>query len=151
MRALVIYDSTYGHTEQIARAMGEAIAGQALRVGEVDPANLTGFNPLIVGSPTHGGRYTPEIQGLLDALPSLAGVDVAAFDTRTDSIWNRLIPFGYAAPRIATFLETRGGNLVAPADGFVVLGIKGPLREGELERAADWATAIAAAVIRDKR
>jgi flavodoxin I len=151
MRALVVYDSTYGHMEQIAQAIGEAVAGQALQVGEVDPAGLKEFNPLIVGSPTHGGRYTPEIQGLLDALPAIEGVDVAAFDTRTDSIWNRLIPFGYAAPRIASILERRGGILVASPEGFVVLGIKGPLREGELGRAAGWARAIAAAVAREER
>ena len=151
MRALVLYDSIYGHTAQIAQAIGEAIAGQALRVGEVEPTGLKAFNLLIVGSPTHGGRYTEEIQGLLDALPALEGMDVAAFDTRTDSIWNRLLPFGYAAPRIASVLETRGGNLVAPPEGFVVLGIKGPLREGELERAAGWAKTLAAAVAGEER
>ena len=83
MKALVVYDSTYGHTEKIARAIGEAIGGQVLRVGEVSPADLKGYELLIIGSPTHGGFYTPE--------------------------------------------------------GFFVLGVEGPLMEGELERAACWA------------
>ena len=139
MNALVIYDSRYGHTAKIAQAIGEAIGGPVLPVGEVDPAGLSGFDLLIVGSPTHGGWFTPEIKDLLEALPPLEGVNVAAFDTRTKTIWNRLLPFGYAAPRIAQRLEGSGGNLLAPPEGFVVLGIEGPLKDGELERADRWA------------
>ncbi len=142
MQTLVVYDSTYGHTEQIAQAIGEAIAGPVLRPGQVTPAGLQAFDLLILGFPTHGGWPTEEIQGLLKASLALEGVDVAAFDTRTDTIWNRILPFGYAAPRITRLLEGHGGNLVAPPEGFVVLGIKGPLRDGELERAAGWAKGI---------
>ena len=134
MKALVVYDSTYGHTEKIARAIGEAIGGQVLRVGEVSPADLKGYDLLIIGSPTHGGFYTPEIQALLKALPALEGANVAAFDTRT-----KRTVFGYAAPRIARSLEKCGGKLLAPPEGFFVLGVEGPLMDGELERAACWA------------
>ena len=138
MKALVVYDSTYGHTEKIAQAIGEAIGGQVLRVGHVNPAELKGFDLLIVGSPTHGGFPTPGIDGLLKASPVLEGVNVAAFDTRT----KRTI-FGYAAPRIARRLEKSGGHLLAPPEGFFVLGMEGPLKDGELERAAGWAKGIA--------
>ena len=143
MKALVVYDSVHGNTEQIAQAIGQAIGGQVLRVGEVNPADLNGFDLLIVGSPTHGGWFTPEIKGLLEASPALEGVNVAAFDTRTATIWNRILPFGYAAPRIARTLEGNGGNLLAPPEGFVVLGIEGPLKDGELARAAGWAKGLA--------
>jgi flavodoxin I len=105
-----------------------------LRVGEVTPADLKGFDLVIVGSPTHGGFPTPGIDGLLKALPALAGIKVVAFDTRT-----KRTVFGYAAPRIAKRLEKSGGKLVAPPAGFLVLDMKGPLKEGELERAAGWA------------
>jgi len=139
MKALVVYDSTYGHTEKIAQAIGEAIGGQVLRVGEVNPADLKGFDLVIVGSPTHGGRPTPEIQGLLEASPALEGVNVATFDTRTVK-WSWI--FGYAAPRIARILERRDGKLLAPPEGFFVLGTHGPLKDGELERAAGWAKGL---------
>lgn len=142
MKTLVVYDSQYGHTEAIAQAMGKAIGGQVLRVGEVDPVNLKGFDLLIVGSPTHGGWPTEGVHELLKASFSLEGVSVAAFDTRTATIWNRLLPFGYAAPRIARRLEENGAKLLAPPEGFVVLGTKGPLTDGELERAADWAKGL---------
>jgi flavodoxin I len=129
MKALVVYDSTYGNTEKIAQAIGEAIGGQMLRVGQVNPSDLKGFDLVIVGSPTHGGRPTPEIQGLLKRSPALKGVNVAAFDTRHVSKWTLL--FGYAAPRIAQSLKRNGGTLLAPPEGFFVLGTKGPLKEGE--------------------
>jgi flavodoxin len=143
MEALVVYDSTYGNTEKIAQAIGQAIGGQVLQVGEVNPPDLNGFDLLIVGSPTHGGWPTEGIDGLLRASPALEGVNVAAFDTRTATIWNRILPFGYAAPRIARSLERNEGNLLVPPEGFVVLGIQGPLKDGELERAASWAKGIA--------
>jgi flavodoxin I len=143
MKALVVYDSQYGNTAKIAQAIGGAIDSRVVPVGDVSPAELTEFDLLIVGSPTHGGWYTPGVKGLLEALPPLEGFKVAAFDTRTVSIWNRLLPFGYAAPRIARKLEGNGGTLLAPPEGFVVLGIEGPLKDGELERAAGWARELA--------
>jgi flavodoxin len=39
VKALVIYDSEYGHTEQIAQAIGASIDSQVLRAGGVDPAD----------------------------------------------------------------------------------------------------------------
>jgi flavodoxin I len=143
VKALVVYDSQYGNTERIAQAIGEAIGSQVVRVGDVSPTELKEFDLLIVGSPTHGGWYTPGVKGLLETLPLLENLKVAAFDTRTASIWNRLLPFGYAAPRIARNLEGNGGNLLAPPEGFVVLGTEGPLKDGELERAAGWARGLA--------
>ena len=40
MKSLIVYDSLYGHTEQIARAIGESIKGdiKVLNVTEADPA-----------------------------------------------------------------------------------------------------------------
>jgi hypothetical protein len=32
-----------------------------------------------------------------------------------------------------------GGQRAAPPEGFIVLGMKGPLKEGEVERAVAWA------------
>lgn len=134
MKALVVYDSTYGNTEKIAQAIGEAIGGQVVRVDNVGPADLSGFDLVIVGSPTHGGFPTEGIHGLLKTPFALDGVNVAACDTRT-----RMTIFGRAAPKIARRLEKKGGTLLAPPEGFLVLGTEGTLRDGELERAADWA------------
>ena len=144
MRALVVYDSVHGNTEKIAKAIGEAIAGEVevLRAGDVDSSELKTFDLLIVGAPTHGGRPTQPIQDLLNKVPvpAIEGVSVAAFDTRISAKWVRI--FGYAAPRIARRLKKTGGTLIGSPEGFFVEGTKGPLAEGELERAAGWAREI---------
>ncbi len=145
MKTLVVYDSVYGNTEKIAKAIGDAVGGEVkvLRVGDVDSAELEAFDLLIVGCPTHAGRPTPATQDFLKKipLPALRGADVAAFDTRLTAKLARI--FGYAAGRIAADLETKGGNPILSPEGFFVKGKEGPLKEGELERAANWAKGIA--------
>jgi len=144
MRVLIVYDSVYKNTEKIAKAIGGAITGEVkvLRVDEANPSELKTIDLFIIGSPTQGGRPTPAIRDFLNKVPepSLKGIKVAAFDTR---IPTKLVGvFGYAAGRIADNLKGKGGTLVASPEGFFVKGTKGPLREGELERAADWAKGI---------
>ncbi len=144
MKTLVVYDSRYGNTEEIAIAIGDSVSGEVkiLRVGEASPSEA--FDLLIVGSPTHGGRHTSAIQGFTKKVPALKGTPVAAFDTRFAT---KLVGvFGYAAGRIANTLKGKGGNLIVPPEGFIVKGIKGPLKEGELERAALWAEEIVKSV-----
>jgi flavodoxin I len=146
MKALIVYDSVYGNTEKIARAIAEAITPsgevRVLRAGEANPSELASVDLLIVGSPTHGGRATPAIQDLLNKVPGLSpqDINVAAFDTRRST--KLVAVFGYAAGRIAGKLKTKGGVLIAPPEGFFVTGTRGPLKEGELERAASWAKGI---------
>jgi len=142
MKALIVYDSVYGNTEKIARAVAEAITPSAevkvLQAGEANPSELESTDLLIVGSPTHAGRPTPPIQEFLNKVPKLSqGINVAAFDTRSQTKLVRV--FGYAAGRIANNLKKKGGNLIASPEGFFVTSTKGPLKEGELERAAGWA------------
>ena len=146
MNVLIIYDTVFGNTEQIARAIGNALGSQEdveiVRVSNVKPEQLAGLELLIVGSPTHGGKPTPAIQDFLknSSEPAIRDINVAAFDTgfSTRLVWI----FGYAAGRIADSLKRNGGTLIAPPEGFFVKGKKGPLKEGELERAASWAKVI---------
>jgi flavodoxin I len=145
MKALIVYDSVYGNTEKIARAIAEAITPscevKVLQAGEANPSELESIDLLIVGSPTHGGRPTPAVQEFLNKVPKLSqGINVAAFDTRIPTKLVRV--FGYAAGRIARNLKKKGGNLIASPEGFFVTGGQGPLKEGELERAAGWAKGI---------
>jgi flavodoxin len=155
---MVVYDSVFGNTEQVAQAVGRALGwpedAEVRRVSEVKPEQLAGLGLLIVGSPTRAFQPTPATRQLLKRIPArgLEGVKVAAFDTRfsvedTDSaILTFMVRlFGYAAKPIAHRLQRKGGELAVPPEGFIVEGTEGPLHEGELERAADWARRIAAA------
>lgn len=156
MQAMVIYDSGFGNTEKIARAVGNALEGklevQTLRVTEVPPESLSSLSLLIVGSPTQRFRPTPATSQFLENLPSdsLRGVKVTAFDTRfTESeiakvkILKFFVGiFGYAAKPISDRLIRKGGELIIPPEGFYVSDTEGPLLEDELRRAADWAGQI---------
>jgi flavodoxin I len=54
--------------------------------------------------------------------------------------------FGYAAEPIAASLVKHGGTQILPPAGFFVMDTEGPLREGELERAAAWGREIVTSV-----
>ncbi len=155
MKTFIIYDSWYGNTEKIARAIGDGLAGEVkvVRVGEANPSELKSCDLLIVGSPVHGGRATPELEALIKQLPanSLQGISVAAFDTRFEyekqgaGLRFVMSVFRYAADRIAKSLVKKGGVLVAKPEGFIVEEKEGPLKQGELERATKWATQLSIA------
>jgi flavodoxin len=145
MKALIVYDSLYGNTEKIAQAIGGGIGGEVkvVKVGEANPAELGSYDLLIIGSPTQGGRHTVATKAFLGKIPAdvLKNKRVASFDTRLKTVLVKM--FGWAANRIADALKDKGGNLLAPGEGFFVKATKGPLVDGELERAAAWAKAIA--------
>jgi flavodoxin I len=144
MKALVVYDTLYGNTEKIARAVAGAVGPgvKILRVSEAGPADLEGLDVIFVGSPTQGGRATRATQEFFKKVPAgtLKNMRVASFDTRIKAKWVKL--FGYAAGRIEKALIEKGGALAAPAGLFIVKGTKGPLEDGEEERAAAWARGI---------
>lgn len=160
MKAMVIYDSAYGNTEKIAQAVGSILIPQVdvtiLKVIEVKVTQVTGLELLIVGSPTQKFRPTAAIGNFLKSIPKkgLSGIKVAAFDTRlTQSNIDAtpILPFfvrifGYAARPIADGLRKKGGLLVSSPEGFFVEGMEGPLSQGELERAGQWAKQLLAGV-----
>lgn len=144
MKALVVYDSVFGNTEKIARAIGGAVDGdvKVIRADGVNPADLESLDLLVVGAPTQGGRVTKPVRDFLNSIDEkvVEGINAAAFDTRSSTKWVGI--FGYAAGRIGKSLQKIGANLVADPEGFFVTGTQGPLKEGEEERAAVWIKGI---------
>ena len=149
MNALVLYDSQYGDTERIARAiadtLGEFGEAQAVRLDPRQPVELQRVDVFIVGCPTQGWRPTPAVQSFLEEVSSeeLRNLAVACFDTRF-----RLPRFmtGSAAKVMAGKLREKGVSLLADPESSFVKGTEGPLRDGELERASMWARQIVAVV-----
>ena len=151
MKALVVYDSVFGNTEKVAQAIKDALGSgdevSLVKAGEAALEQLSGLEVLVVGSPTRGFRPTKTVTDFVKNIPidGLSGVKVAGFDTRIslDDIKSRFFRslvkfFGFAAEPIARGLEKKGGTPASEPAGFIVLDSEGPLKDGELERAADW-------------
>jgi flavodoxin len=146
MKTLVVYDSLYGNTKAVAQAIAQAIGGevQLLHVIQVQDNDLESVDLFILGSPTHGSLASEGIQSFLKTIgsPSQTNARAATFDTRLT--WPFLERWGgFAASKMAATLQEKGWALVGEPGGFFVRGLKkGPLKRGELERAARWAKEI---------
>jgi flavodoxin I len=144
MKTLVVYDSHYGNTKTIAQIIGDALPDEVevLYVKDAKAADLEAYDLVVAGAPTHGAKPSPDMQGFLDQIQAraLEGIKVAGFDTRMTS---KLITiFGTAAPKITKALKEKGGTLVGEPLGIYVKGGEGPLKDGEIERAAAWAKGL---------
>jgi hypothetical protein len=167
MRISVIYESMYGNTGSIARAIAEGLMSHGeVSLLPVAPGVSTAADLLVLGGPTHAhgmstamsrkaietaaeeahrrgepleGSPTGGIRNLLEALPKGHGRPAASFDTRFDK--SPLLT-GSAARSIARRLESHGYRLVARPESFFVSDTEGPLLEGELERARAWGSSL---------
>lgn len=152
--AAIVYDSVYGNTRQVAEAMAAAIPdGRAIDMQAARDLVLGPSEPLILGSPTRGFSATPAMSEFIAGLSpeSLATRLIAVFDTRLAPEAIRLAPLrwivdtgGYAAQRMAHALAHKGVTAAIAQAGFEVLDTEGPLKPGELERAAAWVASLVA-------
>lgn len=64
MKALVVYESTWGNTEKIARAIAAGLAGgtRALPLRTAGAEELGKIDLLVIGSPVNNGRPSPSMQ-----------------------------------------------------------------------------------------
>ena len=164
MKAVVVYESLWGNTAAVARAIAEGIGAEArvLSTAEASSAVVADAELIVAGAPVLGFRLPdermretiranpgdaptppdlshPPLRAWLAALPKGRG-RAAAFETR---IW--WSPGG-ATGAIERGLAQAGYRPVVKAQRFIVTGKYGPLREGELERARRWGAEIGQAM-----
>ena len=169
MKALVIYESIYGNTREIAEAiaMGIGESAEVHLVPTVEALDALTENPdlVVIGGPTHvhgmsrEGTRRAAIQdgskpgstlrvdphadgpGVRDILKSIKTLDAyaAAFDTRMP-----MAPLvtGRAAKGIARELRRRGARMVTPPESFQV-DKETHLDPGEVDRARRWGAQLA--------
>lgn len=136
MRTLVIYDSHFGNTQRVAETVAGTMNAAAIPVQAITPAMLEEAGFLVVGSPINAWNPTPAIMHFLKNMEPgrLKNKKAAAFDTRI-----KIFISGNAAKKIARLLQNAGAALVAPPQPFYVKDKEGPLADGELEKAQEWA------------
>ncbi len=164
MRALVVYESMYGNTARIARAIADGLEGRGTAVDLTSVDDITSIEAdlLVVGGPTHGhGMSTsttrmtaakdeknafddptvgPGLRAWIKDLPPLEGRPFVAFDTR---FRHSVLLTGSAAKGIAKRLEQHGARPVTAPESFFVTK-DNTLEAGEVERAQVWAAGVAA-------
>jgi len=164
MRALVVYESSFGNTGQVAHAVWEGMFSRVQDVALLDVGAAPRRLPpelelLVVGAPTQAfgmsrpaTRADAQVQAgatearptigvrewLRDLVPPESPVNAATFDTR---IHSPHVP-GSAAVGAWRVLRRAHFQVAAEAESFWVMGIKGPLRDGELDRARSWGVGL---------
>ena len=174
MRALVVYESMFGNTEEIARDVAEGLAGTGAdvtvaEVNRVRAADLRDRDLLVVGAPTHAfslSRPKTREEAVQQGAPAeRARMGVREWMTTLphtlaenvpDDRWPTLAVFdtrvtqvrhlpGSAAKGAARIARAKGFEVVSRAS-FYVLDLSGPTAPGEQERARDWGAGLAAHV-----
>jgi hypothetical protein len=163
MKAVVVYESHFGNTAAVAKAVAEGIGPDALALNtdEATPERVQDADLVVAGAPViafglardgmrdqiaaarsegprRGDVSHPLLRNWLDRLPAGPRWG-AAFETR---IW--WSPRG-ATGTIESSMKRSGYRMAAQAERFIVAGGYGPLRDGELERARAWGAKLAAA------
>ena len=147
MNALVIYHSQFGNTKQVAEAITgvfqEAGAARTIRASQLGPADLQEVDLVVMGTPTHKMNLPGAVRPVFEELPkrSLRGVPIAAFDTSYKM--SAFLARFTASKRIDRKLRKLGGKRLVPPETFHVEdNHEGPLYDGEIERAENWAGSI---------
>lgn len=155
MNSIVLYASRYGNTQKVAEAIASALQTHGTAgifpVDEVTSLPV-GTDLVVIGGPTEVHRMTQPLNEFFARMKpdALNGVAAAAFDTRIPA--PRWIS-GSAAMGITHNLHRAGARVILPGESFFVKRPEGSSKEeppvlepGELERAAKWATSLAASL-----
>jgi flavodoxin len=166
MRAVVVYESTYGNTrhvaEAIAEGLGESATVDVVPVSSAGDVNFSDLDLLVVGAPTHvhddarkgeGGTTGGDdlvlepgvtVVGIREWLTSQRGARgrAATFDTRIEGTTVITEP---ASERLADLFSDTQYELVAGPESFLV-DDDARLRPGEEDRARQWGGTLARAL-----
>ena len=170
MDSLVVYESMFGNTEQLARAVVEGLRLDGLDADLVEvgraPVGAHGdLDLLVVGAPTHAfslSRPTTRADAVRQGAPagkaayglrewlgdSRVSHDLddlprlAVFDTRVTKVRHLPKAAGHKAARLGV---RHGYPLLTKPVSFLVEDVQGPLADGELDRAVAWGRELASA------
>jgi menaquinone-dependent protoporphyrinogen IX oxidase len=150
MKGIVVFDTSYGNTKIVAETISETLKGSGIEVDtfyvkDVKKLSAKDYDFLVLGSPTRFGTMSLAIKGFLGKVKSEEWTNkpFVAFDTENPE--NMVKTEWSAAEKIAERLRDNNKmNQLLPVLKAVVLGQKGPLQEGEIDRTKGYASQIAA-------
>jgi len=146
MNALLVYFSRYGNTQKVAEAIAETLESVGsvclLRLDQLTASDMQGLDLVVMGCPTYRMSLPEAARHVLAGLPKciLRGTPVAAFDTSYKI--SAFLAHFTAAKKLTRKTAKLGGKQIVPPGTFHVIGREGPLYEGEIERASEWAELI---------
>jgi flavodoxin len=146
MNTLVVYFSKFGNTQKVAQAVADTLqsagAARIVSLDDLTAADLDGADLVVMGSPTHRMNLPEAVRPVFESLPKrlLRGTPYAVFDTsyKMSDFLSRFT----AAKKLSQKLRKLGGKRIVPPETFYVEEREGPLYEGEIERAQEWAESI---------
>ncbi|MHA1637534.1 MAG: flavodoxin family protein [Candidatus Thorarchaeota archaeon] len=145
-KVIIIYESVYGNTEQIAIAIAEGIRHsgdiecKVTKTGGIHTDELADYDAILLGCPNHTQEPARNMTKFIDRahIVPLEGKIGAAFDTYTGG--NKGTAVGILEKIIRERLT--GINLVVDGLSCKVDGRKGPLSDGEIELAQEFGKKI---------
>ncbi|MFX1483826.1 MAG: flavodoxin domain-containing protein [Promethearchaeota archaeon] len=142
-KVLVVFDTTYGNTEKIGREIAAGIEEtgvvecKVINIKEVENEDLSVYEGALFGGPIHAFRATSGIKNAVKkaAKKGLDGKLISSFDT-----YQAASHEGRAARQILEMLtkKAKGARVFSPGMTALVLDAKGPLRDGEPEKAREF-------------
>ena len=152
-KGIVVFDTSYGNTKKIAETISETLQVSGIEVELFDVKNVKklkaeDYNFLVLGSPTKFGTMSFAIRFFLGKIKREEWMNkpFAAFDTENPENIERAKAENKewsAAEKIAIKLKDKKMNQLLPALKALVLGQKGPLVEGEIERTKEYSRDLA--------
>ena len=153
MKGIVVYDTSYGNTKKIAETIAETLKESEVEVDlfyvkDVKKLIEKDYDFFVLGSPTKFGTMSFAIRGFLGKVnkEQWTSKPFAAFDTENpENIEKARVEKKEwsAAEKISEKLRDKKMNQMLPVLKALVLGWKGPLKEGEIERTKDYARELA--------
>lgn len=153
MKGIVVYDTSYGNTKTIAETIAETLKESGIEVDlfdvkDVKKLSAKDYNFLVLGSPTRFGTMSFAVRSFLGKVKSEEWTNkpFTAFDTENpENIERARIENKEwsAAEKISENLRDKKMNQLLPVLKAVVLGQKGPLKEGEINRTKNYARELA--------
>ena len=136
MKAIVVYDTKFGNTEQVAKGIAKVLNADVIRVSDVKASKLKEYDIFAFGCPIHAWRMSSGMKKVLKKLEgkSFAGKKAATFDTKIDSRFA-----GNAAKKIQKKLKKLDFDIAMKPVHFILTGREGPLAEGEMNKVQAFA------------